>query len=111
MTEEIKHSSTTQVGIVGTISGNAQEDAMDLVEHGTLLPPPPNACQQCAREHEANLPHDQQSLYWQYWFRKQHGRWPRWPDAMRHCDEWMRNFWHQHLRKLGMPEEDLVDHD
>lgn len=50
-----------------------------------LMKPHPDACQVCAREHEAHLPHDQQSLYYRMTFHAQHGRYPTWADAMAHC--------------------------
>jgi mannose/cellobiose epimerase-like protein (N-acyl-D-glucosamine 2-epimerase family) len=30
-------------------------------------------------------PHNQQSLYYQYAFFGEHGRWPTWKDAVAHC--------------------------
>lgn len=52
----------------------------------TLLPPPPDACQQCGVKHQANEPHNQESLFWQIHFNRIHGRWPSWQDAAAHCD-------------------------
>ena len=60
---------------------------IDLLKDGQLLPPPPDKCQQCAVGHVKEAPHNAQSLYYQYWFKKQHGRWPTWEDAMEHCSE------------------------
>lgn len=63
-----------------------------------LLPPKPDVCQSCATKHDPGMPHNQQSLYWQYHFYGQHGRWPTWADAMAHCSKGMREFW---IRELG----------
>jgi hypothetical protein len=66
-----------------------------------LLPPKPDVCQACASDHEPEEPHNQRSLYYQYAFLADHGRWPTWGDAMAHCSEGMREMWIVELRKLG----------
>lgn len=80
----------------------------NMVLEGTLLPPSPDKCQSCARAHEPELPHDQQSLFWQYWFYKQSGgKWPTWDDAMSHCAPGVREKWKtalgQVLKERGAP--------
>lgn len=66
----------------------------NTVLDGTLRPPAPHLCQQCAVEHEPELPHNQQSLFWQYYFYKQSGgRWPTWDDAMVHCAPEIQEKW------------------
>lgn len=52
-----------------------------------LLPAPADACQECAVKHEPSFPHNRDSLFYQMHFRKEHGRWPTWADAIAHCDE------------------------
>ena len=64
-----------------------------------LLPPAADKCQCCAVKHPPEHPHNQQSLYWQYWFWGQHGRWPTWADAMEHCTPDMKAFWVAELAK------------
>lgn len=68
----------------------------------TLLPCAPNVCQQCAVDHKPEYPHNQQSLYYQYKFYEQNGRWPTWTDALAHCTEELRQFWIVELRKAGV---------
>lgn len=68
----------------------------------SLLAPPPHLCQKCAVDHHPDQPHNNQSLYWQYWFREKHGRWPTWHDAMAHCSEEIKNRWIVELTKLGV---------
>lgn len=68
-----------------------------------LLPPAPDKCQACAVAHDPDEPHNQQSLFYQYWFYGQHGRWPTWADAMAHCDEATRAVWTEHLTAAGEP--------
>jgi hypothetical protein len=68
----------------------------------TLMPAPPGVCSQCARDHEPELPHDQQSLHWQYTFYAEHDRWPTWADAMAHCDEETQRLWTAALREHGV---------
>ena len=69
---------------------------------GILLPAKPGTCAECAVNHSANFPHNRDSLYYQYRFYDQHGRWPTWADAMTHCDETMKAFWHSELAKRGV---------
>ncbi len=58
-------------------------------------------CQECAVDHPLEAPHNQQSLYYQYKFRGEHGRWPTWADAIAHCDEATREMWKTELTRLG----------
>ena len=67
----------------------------------------PGQCAECATVHEPELPHNQQSLFWKYSFREQHGRWPTWVDAMAHCSPEMRADWIEGLAEEGVivPED------
>lgn len=67
-----------------------------------VLPPRPGLCQVCATKHEADWPHNQQSLYYQVAFWTEHGRYPTWRDAMQHCTAEMQAFWIEELGKLGV---------
>jgi len=67
-----------------------------------LVAPPPNVCQECAVDHPPEYPHNQQSLFYQYKFFNDHGRWPTWEDAMAHCSEEIKAFWRAELRKRGI---------
>lgn len=71
----------------------------------TLLPPAPNVCQQCAMDHDPEFPHNQQSLFWKYWFYSENGRWPTWKDAMDHCSDQMKEHWIHALKKHGIEVE------
>ena len=64
-----------------------------------LLPPGEGVCQICARDHEPDMPHNQQSLHYQYWFYGKHGRWPTWADAIAHCDEKTQGLWKEALQR------------
>lgn len=76
---------------------------IDMVLEGQLAPPPADVCQQCAVTHEPEMPHNQQSLFWQYWFYKQSGgHWPTWHDAMAHCTDEMKAFWVEQLTARGV---------
>lgn len=66
-----------------------------------LLPCAKDVCQACAVDHKPEDPHNQQSLYYQYCFFGQHGRWPTWKDAIAHCDERTRQLWEHALRHRG----------
>jgi len=63
---------------------------------------PPSTCPECATTHEPYMPHNQQSLAYQYKFYDQHGRWPTWEDAMAHCSEKVKELWMQALRDRGI---------
>jgi hypothetical protein len=67
-----------------------------------LMPCAPDVCQECAVKHDPEQPHNQQSLYYQYKFYAQHGRWPTWADAMAHCDREVREYWISALRERGI---------
>lgn len=67
----------------------------------TLLPAKPGTCPRCATAHPQDQPHNNQSLYWQYRFYSQRGRWPTWKDAIEHCAPEVRAAWEKELRKLG----------
>ncbi|MBS3885585.1 MAG: hypothetical protein KGZ56_00850 [Dethiobacter sp.] len=62
----------------------------------------PGTCQECAVDHNPELPHNRQSLFYQYKFYNEHGRWPTWEDAMAHCSEEMKEFWRSELTKKGV---------
>lgn len=58
-------------------------------------------CPECACQHEPHLPHNNESLFYQYRFFDQHGVWPTWADAMAHCTEDRIKLWTIELEKLG----------
>jgi hypothetical protein len=78
------------------------DKVIDLLKEGTMLPAPPNTCPECAVDHPVEQPHNQQSLHWQYSFRKKHDRWPTWEDAMAHCSDEMKEIWKAGLRDHGV---------
>lgn len=67
-----------------------------------LLPPPADVCQECARDHDPDMPHDKQSLYYQMKFQLEHGRGATWADAMAHCSDEIKALWTEELQKLGV---------
>jgi hypothetical protein len=75
---------------------------IDIAKEGTLLPPPKGTCPACAVKHDPEMPHNQQSLYYQYHFYNKHGRWPTWKDAMLHCTDEIKAFWIEELGKHGI---------
>jgi hypothetical protein len=62
----------------------------------------PGVCSECGRDHAPELPHDCDSLVYQYKFYDEHGRWATWEDAMDHCSDEMKEFWKGELRKRGV---------
>ena len=76
-----------------------------------LLPPAEGKCPVCAVEHAPELPHNAQSLYYQYRFYGVRGRWPTWADAVAHCEPELREAWKQELISRGAwtePEGDPI---
>lgn len=67
-----------------------------------LLPPPPDCCQTCARQHEPGEPHDQQSFYYRFVFYNENGRSPTWFDAMNHCADDVKEVWVEKLAEFGV---------
>lgn len=67
-----------------------------------LYPPAPNVCQECARAHAPELPHDKQSLYYQTKFHLKHDRGATWTDAMAHCTDEIKAAWSAALRERGI---------
>ena len=60
---------------------------------GTLLPPPPGTCPECAVDHPHDHPHDRDSPCYGMAFHATHGRPPTWTDAMAHCPPAVRAAW------------------
>lgn len=67
-----------------------------------LLPPAPGVCQECAVDHDPSLPHNKHSLFYQYKFYNDHGRWPTWEDAMAHCTDEVKDYWKKALAEHGV---------
>ena len=68
-----------------------------------IIPPGPGKCRICAAKHDAQEPHDRNSLYYQNWFYKKHRRFPTWEDAMASCPDDVKAEWRE---KLGLGGED-----
>lgn len=67
-----------------------------------LLPPSPDVCQECATDHDPEMPHNKQSLYYQTKFQMEHRRAATWEDAMSHCSDEVKAAWKKELLKLGV---------
>lgn len=80
----------------------------DGMEKIKIKAPVPGACPQCATKHEADKPHDRNSLYYLYLFRKRNRRFPSWSDAMAHCDNKTKARWTQKLVSKGIPAEEFT---
>ena len=63
---------------------------------------PPGTCPECAVAHDPEMPHDQQSLTYQYKFFDKHGRWATWEDAMEHCADEIKEAWAEALKEHGI---------
>lgn len=81
----------------------------DLSGGFKLLPPGRDKCQICAGDHDPTWPHNRDSLYYQYYFFAENGRWPTWIDAMSHCSDHTKKFWIEGLRNLKVNEALLTE--
>ena len=68
----------------------------------TLMPAKEGTCPECAVNHEPELPHDAKSMFYQYKFYNEHGRFPAWNDAIAHCEDDVKMLWVQSLREHGV---------
>lgn len=87
-----------------------------LEKHGIMMlgRTPEGTCPMCAVKHDPRMPHNRDSLTYQYKFYDQHGRFPSWADAMEHCDPEVKEAWTQALEAKGVkvqqnPEVDTLD--
>lgn len=73
-------------------------------KHGIMMlgRAPEGTCPMCAVKHDPRMPHNRDSLTYQYKFYDQHGRFPSWADAMEHCDPEVKEAWTQALEAKGV---------
>jgi len=84
----------------------AEEIGVSMSKHSvTMLPPPAGCCQECGVEHDPPAPHNRDSIFYQMNFRRQHGRWPTWADAIAHCDDRIKADLKDLLEKEGVWSE------
>ena len=63
-----------------------------------MLPPNSDKCPVCADlAHSPEIPHNRDSLFYQYSFFEQNGRWPTWADASASCPKDVRERLRHHL--------------
>lgn len=75
-----------------------------------LLPPAPGKCPICSAEaHGDGIPHNRDSLYYQFWFFNQYKRSPTWADAALLCSPKTKALWKEHLEKHGVKPEVIGD--
>lgn len=78
------------------------------IEHVIIAPPVPGVCPVCAVNHDAAMPHNRDSLYYQMRFHQKNGRFPSWADAMAHCDDHTRAVCMGLLAEHGVNVEGLA---
>ncbi len=67
-----------------------------------MMPAKEGTCPECAVPHEESQPHNAQSMFYQYYFYNQKGRWPTWNDALSHCPDDVQSRWKSQLRLKGI---------
>ncbi len=72
-----------------------------------FLPPTKRTCPICADKHFKHEPHNRNSLYYQMMFFREHGRLPRWADALEDTSEMMRAYWMGEMKKKGVRPEEI----
>lgn len=98
MREAIKGKHLGKVISVDMRTGKETETKSSML----MLPAKEGTCEQCATAHEPEAPHNQQSLFYQMRFFNEHGRWPNWGDALKHCDKKLRLKWTKSLKEHGI---------
>ena len=103
-----------KIGTVQEIDIATGEVVSERRNAGTLMPPSPDVCQECAVDHPHDQPHNQQSVYYQMAFHATHGRWPTWSDAMAHSAPEVQALWRtgliEQFKRHGQPmPDDLMD--
>lgn len=83
-----------------------QDDLKAQLKDWKIMPPTnPNACILCGEIHDPKLPHNKDSLTYQYTFAKEYGRWPKWSDAAKHCSPEVKQTLIQTLEKHNVVYE------
>lgn len=73
-----------------------------------LLPPAPDRCQVCAAAaHGPEVPHNRDSLFYQFWFNGQHGRSATWADAAADCPPEVKQLLLDYLREHQVAESKI----
>lgn len=67
-----------------------------------IIPPKVGACPLCGVRHGKDMPHERDSLTYQYRFRKENGRFPTWQDAARHCTPKVKEELRERLNRRGV---------
>ena len=83
---------------------------MDVQQGATLkmLPPGPGLCPVCAAQaHGDEMPHNRDSLYYQWWFASTYGRPPTWADAALSCSDETKVRLKKHLIEFNVPIEKM----
>lgn len=70
---------------------------------------PDGTCPICAVKHEPEMPHNRNSLVYQYNFFDEHGRFPTWADTMAHCPDMIKKLWIKELKKYGIEVENASE--
>lgn len=68
----------------------------------TIPPPKDGACPVCGELHGRQEPHNKNSLLYQHRFRRKHGRYPTWEDAMEHCSLTVKKRFCERLKRHGV---------
>lgn len=68
----------------------------------TIPPPKEGACPLCGELHGRGEPHNKNSLLYQHRFRRNHGRYPTWEDAMAHCSLTVKKRFCERLKRHGV---------
>jgi hypothetical protein len=74
-----------------------------------ILPAPEGTCPICATAHPPEYPHNQRSVFYQYKFYQENGRFPTWADALAHCTPLIRVFFIEALAKRGIIVDERQD--
>jgi hypothetical protein len=66
-------------------------------------------CLICGYPHESDSPHNAESMQYQSWFLREHGRLPTWEDAMAHCPDDVKQLARVGMRAYGINPKATAD--
>lgn len=78
-----------------------EPDLKEQLSQWHIQPPAPGTCPICGTKHPPEFPHNKNSLFYQYSFAQQFGRWPTWADACAHCDEETKSITRRTVEQRG----------
>lgn len=91
------------------MKSNEAQNLKEQLKDWTLMPPKKGTCSECGVNHPPEAPHNKDSMFYQYKFAKENGRWPSWDDASAHCTDEVKEILKIILIKQGIIKPSKVE--